>query len=251
MYYFFYLLEDHPLVGIAYVGFVVWLLVDVHRRGVEQWWFYVILFFPLIGPLVYFFAEKWRHLDLRLPAGGLFERKTPVEELEFRSRQSPTLANHLALAERFMELSRFEDAIRPLEAARKLEPDHGPVCYRLARCHYELGRPAEAMPFLVELVNRDPRWEDYAAWRLLVEVQEALGHEAVVETARQLVKMSPRMEHKYLLAQQLVRHQLDGEARLVLENALQEQQFVTGPVARVNRKWVKEAKRLLRELTPS
>ena len=131
------------------------------------------------------------------------------------------------------------------------EPDLAPACFRLAKSHYELGRSAEAEPLLQRILKKDSRWDDYSAWRMLLEVQEDLKKdEVVLDTARSLVKMSPRMEHKVMLATHLARLNHDGEARLILENALQEQQFVTGPVRRLNRRWVKEARRLLRELSP-
>lgn len=241
----------YPILLLLQSGFTLWMLVDAHRRGMQYWWFWIIFAFQPLGPWFYFFAEKWHDLSLPAPVAKLLEKKTPIEELQFRAQQSPTVANNLALGERLIELGHFEEAIAPLEEARKREPEMGPVCYKLARCHHELGRPQQAAPLLAQLVARDPRHDDYAAWKLLMEVQEALGQESdVLETARQLVKMSPRMEHKYLLAEQLARHHQDGEARLVLENALQEQQFVSGPVRRLNRKWVKQAQKLLKELNP-
>ena len=102
-------------------------------------------------------------------------------------------------------------------------------------------------------MTKEPRWSDYAAWRLLLDVQEDLKRHggSMIDTARQLVKMLPRLEHKVILADRLARMKQEGEeARLVLENALQEQRFVTGAIRRVNRPHVRRAQRLLKELSP-
>jgi hypothetical protein len=248
MYLFYDLLASHPLLYAVQLLFTIGMIVHAYRRGVEQWWFYVIFFVQPVGAWVYFFAVFLPHFQWTAP---FWERKTPVEELRFRAQSSPTFANHFALAQRLIELNRFEEAIPPLQEARKREPDHSPACYALARCMFEIQKPNDALPLIQRILDKEPRWEDYAAWRLLIRVQEDLNlGDAALETARHLVKISPRMEHKYLLANQLAQMQQDGEARILLENALQEQQFVSAPVRRLNRKWVKEARRLLGELSP-
>jgi hypothetical protein len=246
-------LYEYPILAMLQAAFTVWMLVDSQRHGHDYRWFWVILVFQPIGPWIYFLVEKRKHLDLRLPfVGGWFERKAPLEELQFRVQQAATVANQLDLAERLIELGRHEEAVAPLERVLAVEPDLASASFQLAKCHYELGRAADAEPLLVKIVKKDPRFDDYAAWRLLLLVQEdQKKDEVVLETARQLVRTSPRMQHKVLLAGQLVRLNHDGEARLLLENALQEQQFVNGPSRRVNRPWIKEAKRLLRDLSPT
>jgi len=242
------LLFDYPILSALQTLFSVGVLIEEYRSGVEPWWFYFMLFVPIIGAWAYFFVVFLPHFNFKAP---FWERKTPVEELRFRAQNSPTFANDLALGHRLVELGRYDEALAPLQAARKREPNHAPVCFHLAKCLYELHKSSEALPFVQAILDKEPRWEDYAAWRLLIKIQQDLDlDDATLETARQLVKLSPRMEHKYLLAEQLARLDQDGEARLVLENALQEQQFVSAPVQRVNRKWTKEARRLLSELNP-
>lgn len=242
------LLIEYPILSAIQSLFMVGMLIDAYRRGVEQWWFYFILFVPIIGAWAYFFVVFVPRFDLKFP---FFERKTPVEELRYRAQNSPTFANDFALGQRLVELGRYDESLAPLESARKREPTHPQVCFHLAKSLYELHKSSEALPFVQAILDKEPRWEDYAAWRLLIKIQHDLNQaDAAVETARHLVRLSPRMEHKYLLAEQLVHIDQDGEARLVLENALQEQQFVSAPVRRLNRKWVKEAKRLLNDLAP-
>jgi len=242
------LLIDYPVLSALQSLFMLAMLFDAYRRRVEQWWFYFLVFVPVLGAWAYFFAILVPQFDYKWP---IWERKTPFEELRFRAQSSPTFANDFALGQRLLELGRYEEALVLLEAARKREPSHAPVCFNMAKSLYELHRSAAALPFVQAILDKEPRWEDYAAWRLLIKIQEDLQlDDATVETARHLVKLSPRMEHKYLLAEQLARHDHDGEARLVLENAIQEQQFVSAAVKRINRKWTKEARRLLGELAP-
>lgn len=242
------ILYSYPLLSLLNLALMGWALVDAYQRGVQGGWWYIILFVPLVGALAYFIAERRWNFGVAFPTHW-FERKTPLAELQYRAEQTPTLANHLALAERLVALKRFNEAIPQLERAQKLEPTHAPTCYELAQCRLATGAAAESETLLQKIVAREPRWNDYAAWRLLIETQERLERPAdAVDTARQLVKQSPRIQHKVILARLLIDTDADGEARLLLENAVQEQQFANRATRRLNRPWVKEANRLLREL---
>jgi hypothetical protein len=248
-------LFDHPILSVLQLAFTIWMAVEAGRSG-TFFWIWIIIIFQPIGPWIYFFVEMrervFGRLSGRLPSmAHLFERKASLDQLEYQAQQSPTVANQLALADRLVELGRFQDAVGYLEGALKREPDFAPANFALARCKYELHDSAEAERLLTTIVSKEPRWSDYAAWRLLLDVQEDLKrHEALIDTARQLVKMAPRLEHKVILADRLARMNQEGEARLVLENALQEQRFVTGAIRRINRPHVRRAQRLLRELSP-
>ena len=188
--YLYYFAESYPILSAFQMLFTIGMMVDAYRRGVEQYWYYFIPFVPFIGAWTYFFAIFLPHFTLTSP---FWERKTPVEELRFRAKSTPTFANDFALGHRLTEMGRFEEAIEPLQNARKREPDHAPACFHLARCLYEIGQPAEALPFVQRILDKEPRFEDYAAWRLLMQIQTEMDlDEAALDTARQLVKQSPR-----------------------------------------------------------
>ena len=57
-----YLFEFSPLY-LLQAALTIWMLVDAHRRGVEFFWFWVILFFQPFGAWVYFElpGRKRRH----------------------------------------------------------------------------------------------------------------------------------------------------------------------------------------------
>src|SRR5262245_45824302 len=107
--YVYQLLYDHPLIALALLAFAVWMAVDAYRRGVEPFWYYLILFVPLAGPLVYFFchpASEWANW-----LGPLFQSRPGLAELEHRVQQSPTLANQLALGQELIARKSYEVAL--------------------------------------------------------------------------------------------------------------------------------------------
>ena len=46
-----------PILALAVIGLQIFMAVHVIRNGKTCWWISLILFFPLIGSLVYFFVE--------------------------------------------------------------------------------------------------------------------------------------------------------------------------------------------------
>ena len=83
-----YLYQYSPLY-IAQVALVIWMLVDANRRGVEYYWFWIILVFQPLGAWVYFFAVKAG--DFRGHSAGpnwnWFYRRPSLDELRAYRRQ--------------------------------------------------------------------------------------------------------------------------------------------------------------------
>src|SRR5437660_566212 len=129
-------IEGHPLLIVLQVGFVVWMLIDAYRRQAETFWFWIILFFPFFGAAAYFFLVLLPELRLvrQVSFAAIFQRKASLEELTYRAEQTPTLTNHLVLAQRLLELQRPAEAVPHLQAALKSEPDHASCLFALAQC---------------------------------------------------------------------------------------------------------------------
>ncbi len=238
----------YPWLSLAASAFTVWMLIDCYRRGADQIWFWIILFCPGIGAFAYFFAVKARDFQ-GFDGASWFQRRPSLAELHFRAEQTPSLANRLALAERLIEKQEYAEALPHLEAALKTEPDHGRVLYALALCHTRHGQPQAALPLLEKLVAKDPRWSNYAAWPVLVAARRACGDpKGALEGSRDLVRLSPTLEHQCLLAEHLLDEGLTDDARSLLEKALRDHDFAPGPARRRNRRWARVARQLQKRI---
>lgn len=120
-------------------GLTLWMLVDAHRRGAETYWWFVILIFQPLGPWLYFFIVKAG--DFQGFKGWSWQRRPSLDELRYQASHAPTLASHLALAERLVEARQHVEAVTHLESALAREPEHCQVLYLLAVCHTEQGHP--------------------------------------------------------------------------------------------------------------
>src|SRR5262249_26459242 len=158
-----------------------------------------------------------------------------LDELRYRAEQVPTLANHLALAERLVEQGEYAAALPHLEAAAKREPEHAQVLYLLALCHARQDRPEQALPLLEGLLQRDPRWSHYTGGHLVIETRARAGdRRGALEGCRELVRLSPTLQHRCLLAEHLLDEGLTEEARSLLERSLQDHYYAPGPIRRRN-----------------
>jgi predicted Zn-dependent protease len=244
-----FLLAEYPYLALAQTAFMIWMLVDAYTRRADSIWFLVILFVPGLGAWAYFFVVKARDFR-RVSLPTLFHRRSSLEELRYRADQVPTLASHLELAERLIEKRWYDEAIPHLEDARKREPQHSQVLYLLAQSYAAEGKPETALPLLQELIQHEPRWSNYAAWHLLVETRAKAGdHVGALASCRELVKLAPTLHHSCLLAECLLDNGHHDEARGLLDRSLQDYRFAPGPSRRLNRVWLRLAKRLRRQAT--
>lgn len=246
-------LPENILYGLslAQLAFTVWMLVDVHRRGAEGYWFWVILFLQPVGPWAYFFAVRLG--DLRgLPDWLAWKRRPALAELRYRAEHMPTLASRLALAERLVEDRQYQEALPYLTAVLKQEPELCPALFALAVCHAEDARPEQAIPLLQQVIARERMWSNYAAWYRLIEVQAALGNGAqALATCRELARLAPTLKHRCLLAEHMLDQGLHDEAGQFLQIALQEHQYAPGFIRRRNRQWASRARQLQKEIAES
>ncbi len=238
------------LLYLCQMAFTVWMLVDAHRRGVEYYWFFLIFMLQPFGSWVYFLLFKVK--DFQTDRGwlvSLFHRPPALDELRRRAQRSGTVASRLELGSRLAETGEFEEAIPHLEAVLGHEPEHCEALYSLAIARRGLSQFSMAVPPLRKIIARHPTWSNYKAWHTLVAVQEAGGEkEQALSTCRELARVAPSTQHGYLLAQQLIAHGKNDEARQVLEQKLEDYRYMTGFSRRVARRWVGKSKQLLKQI---
>jgi hypothetical protein len=244
-----YLFEFSPLYFLQ-AALTIWMLVDAHRRGVEFFWFWVILFFQPFGAWVYFFVHKLK--DFQAGSGQLsqlFHRKASLAELRYQVEQTPTAAARLELGQRLVESGDFSEALPHLEAVLQRESEHCQCLFLVAQCHRGLGRPSEAVPPLEKLIAKHASWSDYQGWRALVDACLEAGDSGEALTrSRELARLSPSLQHKCMLAERLLELGDKGEARKVVEQGLDDYRFTAGPGRRRDRRWVGRARQLLKDL---
>jgi hypothetical protein len=110
-----------------------------------------------------------------------------------------------------------------------------------------LNKPETAIESLKKIVARDRSWSNWRAWHLLIECQLQIGDRAAaLASAQELVKYSPTLHHRCLLAEQLIDQGQRDEAWDLLERGLADYSYCPGPLRRQDRPWAGVAKKLMK-----
>jgi hypothetical protein len=233
-----------PLLAVA---FKIWMAVDAGRKRQPYYWFLIIFFIPF-GALVYFFVHKLG--DLKLHKLGAMLRSPPsVEELKFRYRDSPSIANRMALAEGLAHTGRHVEAIVELDGILASHADDHDALWQLALSRAALGELEEAAAVLTRLVAAAPSYGDWEPWVMLAGIQHKRGQgEASLATLRTLVRKSARADHLMLLAEALIAAERHDEAVGLLERIVEDYRHAPDYIRRRDRSIVARARRLRGDL---
>jgi hypothetical protein len=229
-------------------AFTIAMLIHAYRTGAEQYWFWIVLLFQPIGAWAYFFLVFLRTFSFGrgISTEGWFERKLSSDELRYRAERTPTVTNRMALAERLMDEGKHADAIPLLEEVVADDPILCQAMYDLAVCHLACKQSDLAVGFLKKLLQRDYRWSNYRAWRVLIDAHMASNAPIqALDACRELAKMMPTLENKCLLAEHLLDNKLRGEAIQLLDQALEDYDYLPWTKRWQNWSWARQARKLL------
>jgi len=228
--------------------FKIWMLVDAGRRGIDKYWYFIILL-PF-GDLFYFFTVKIHDYDLKeVKRAFLLERAPPVDQLRRLAEETPSLVNKIALAQGLQRAKNYEEAKAVFAEILKQDDTDKDALYGEGLCLVQLEELDAATKRLKELIELDPAFMDYEPWfDCAFAYWQAGDKEKAVEILKQLVDTSPRLKHKAILGKYLVRAGDKDAARTMLEGAVDDYEHSTGYVKRTSGKWLLEVRTTLREL---
>ena len=90
------------------------------KKGNQNKWIWIIVFFPIIGSLVYIFTEIFTRNEIRSVSAGVSEIISPsgsIRKLEENLRFTDTFNNRIALADAYLENGQTGKAIDLYESS--------------------------------------------------------------------------------------------------------------------------------------
>jgi hypothetical protein len=243
------------IAGVVILLVQIGVAVHALRTGRALWWLAVILFFPLLGALIYCLVEILPEMrsgrafrgigsdvaKVVAPNAGLHRR---AEELAVCG----SVQNKLALARECMARGHFDEAIKLYESAREgpfaATPD---VLLGLARARFHNGEPKVARNLLEELAAAHPDYYPQDVAILKARAADAAGDSetALGELAAMLdrsVGLEARFRYGEILARTGKTQAARTELRSVVNHA---RRFRIGPT---ERPWAKRSRALLANL---
>jgi hypothetical protein len=183
-----------PFFGGGLLFLLVSVLLCVHavRTNQQLFWVFIILFVPILGPAVYFFAVLLPELlgGTRAQRMGMAARDALDPTREYRTARAavddtPTVHNRMRLAAAAAALGKHAEAEQLYaEAAQGIHADDPALLLGRANALIELGRAPEALPLIEKLAAEQAARSPQTA---LAEgrIYEALGRYAEADAAYQ------------------------------------------------------------------
>jgi hypothetical protein len=251
-----YYLEAYPVPALIELFAKIACVVHVIRSGRNTHWIWLILFFPIGGPLIYFIVEILPDLkggrrggfglDVRLPKNPEKAIARLTEELEFTN----TVAKRVQLAHAYAAAKRFPEAIETVDAClRGVFKDDAVLTFERAKLHAAAGQHREALADLGELDRLKSKHARSERQLLAARSHERLGQIAEARAGFELaVQLSVGEEARCGYAQLLAAHGEPEEARKLFEETIRNAKHGGGAYRRLNRDWIRQAKAQLATL---
>ncbi|MEO7413642.1 MAG: tetratricopeptide repeat protein [Opitutaceae bacterium] len=244
-----YFLQAYPIPMMLELGAKVACILHVLRANRSTQWIWLIIIFPVGGPLIYFIAEIWPDLrggrrgglglGVRLPQNPEKAIKRLTEELEFTN----TVQKRVELAHAYAAAKRFPEAIETVNTClRGVFKDDALLTFELAKLHFAAGQHREALASLDALHRLKSKHARYDRLLLAARCHEALGE---ISEARgsyeQAVLLSVGEEARCGFARLLAGQGEREEAQRLFDEILRNAKHGGGPYRRANREWIKQA----------
>lgn len=113
-----------PLIAIVHLAFAVFFAIHAVRTGRPNWWLFVLLSFPMLGSIIYFFAEYMG--DIRHTRHGrkairtlnnIVDPHRELREATVEFDRTPTAYNRARLAEALLMKGEIEQSIEHYKMA--------------------------------------------------------------------------------------------------------------------------------------
>lgn len=231
--------------GSAIVIFQIICIVHAVRNNNASW-IWLILFFPLVGCIVYLATEaRGVGRGGRKLAGQLVDVALPTRRLEALRAQlehAPTVENRMALAEECVRHKRYDEALE-LYATTGVHKDDPEILKKRASVQFEMGKPADAKATLEHLFEINPRERTAAMRLLLARIIETEGDDAATLAAYEAATpgaIGDEVRCRYAAA--LEKAGRRDEALAIYTRIVKDSARSDGRYRRDNREWIQTAK---------
>ncbi|GAB5400241.1 MAG: hypothetical protein Aureis2KO_18260 [Aureisphaera sp.] len=133
-------------------------LYHAYKNRADQKWFWLIIFFPVIGAILYLYDHFYNRDNLEsISEGfkGIVNSNYQIEKLEKELETTDSDLNRFNLAEHYMQAGRFKDAIKLYTSCLGTKPEgqlH--VLIPLIAAHYYNGNYAQSVEYAEKIADK-------------------------------------------------------------------------------------------------
>lgn len=211
-----------PILGGVVVLIQFCFAFHAVRSGRPYWWIFIIMAFPVMGCVIYYFVEVFpgsrEHRTVHKTARKLAKALQPDADLKRRAEELEicgSVENKMALAEECMHHQMHAEAVHLYESCLSgAFHSDGAILYRLARAAVELQDWSKAAQVIARLKTDAPKVRPYDVQLLEARLLEGRGDiDAALAAYDALVPVFVGLEARYRLGVLLARLGQDEAAQ--------------------------------------
>lgn len=223
----------------------------VYKNRNDYYWFFLILFLPVIGSVIYLITQVYNKRDadkITKEIGAVINPTKKIRTLESKLRFSDTFQNRIDLADAYFEIKDYSNAIKQYGVALKDDQqDSFYVIKQLIVSYYEMGNYEEVIKNTEKIKshNEFKKSKMQFIYGLALEQQGDLKNAEI-----NLLNIDSRYsnyEERLGLAEFLFRHGKGDDAIVVLKEIKTESLHMTKPNKRKYRSTINKVNALLKE----
>ena len=250
------------LLGFLHIAVAIFFAVHAVRRGRNNYWLFILLAFPFLGSVVYFFAEylpEVRHTRIARKAVGavtaLIDPGRDLRAARADFERTPSVEHRARLADVLLAAG---DAGEAVEHYRQCVTGHyakdAKLRAGLARALFAAGQPREAVDTLRSLFADEPERHAGANALLLARAYAAFDQAQALAAFDDALQRHPTTETRCAYGLYLAGLGRDGQARTLLDQALRDGRLGGDFARELNREALDQAHaalKLLDERSPA
>lgn len=227
-------------------------LYHAYKNNNQQKWYWLILFFPVFGCLIYLYENFYsKRLISNLSEGvkALGNSNHRVEQLERQVKFNDSLTNKVNLADAYMRVQRYVEAVNLYEKCLEGFMSEDPVLLmKLLSACYQNGDYkrviliGEKLSSNKTFKNADERIA--LAWSYFFDNQQSLA----IDVFKDLDKTYTNFRHRIEYSKFLIKLDQQESAEEKLQELMEEFDHMKPLERKVNKPLISETKKLLKEL---
>jgi hypothetical protein len=243
-----------PILGILHIAIAIFFAVHAMRTGRSMYWLLVLLMFPFLGSVIYFFAEflpGLKHSTVGRKSAravtALVDPQRELREARLAFERTPTVDNRSRLAEALLARGEFDAAIEQFKACTS-GPYAKDVKFRrgLARAQLAAGHHAAAAQTLEALFADAPQEADGEAALWLAQALTGIDEARAIAAFEHAGRVHSTTETRAAYGVYLASLGRDAQARSLLEGVLQDARLGTPASRELNRTAIEQARAALK-----
>ncbi|WP_396601791.1 hypothetical protein [Algibacter sp. R77976] len=234
------------------IAFQIYCIYHLYKNGNSYYWALLIFFLPLVGCIIYLVTQVYNKQDAEKITNEIAHVINPtkkVKDLEKQLEFSETYQNRINLADAYLEIKDYSNAITHyLEALEDKSQNNYYAIKQLIEAYFNI-EDCEKVIDYVEKIKSHPEFKKSRTQFLYGLALEREGKMEAAEINLKAIDVRYSFyEERLILAKFLISINKNNEAKEILKEVQTESSHMTKPNKRLYRATIIEVDKLLKEM---